>query len=323
MSYQNIKFRHETTVGGNMQYRLRVFTYNDLATAIFESNSFLDPTGFSSTYGDGATFPIVMAIGDVVIVEYDPGILIDGTTADPPPLWYDKIYIEWGVSRDNGATWIGWPYQNYALLKTDAEITYDPTILFDWEPNRKELPEYFPSQQPSLYELGQSIPSLDINKDTQGTLHFKNSYTLFTDQEIADFQQFYFDRYGSAFSFFLPSWQSDLILSDDSGFGSTIITIEPTYFDLDEGRWLFFYCNCACQDHSGASGGVDNYYFVREIESIDGNTITLTESLPCALYTGFGISIIHRVFFKSEAIELNHATNSIVNVELEFTEAVN
>ena len=137
---------------------------------------------------------------------------------------------------------------------------------------------------------------------------FSNSYVLFDDQEIADLQDFWFAKYGTTFSFCLPSWQTDLTTSAAAEAGDTVIGVNAYAATLRAGMNLFFYAG--------------DTYFARPIASYTSSAITLSSPIPVGLPNEFGVSIIYRVTFAEDALAIEQETNSIAHVNLKFTEEI-
>ena len=137
-------------------------------------------------------------------------------------------------------------------------------------------------------------------------------------ENIRDFVQFFDDQMGRLGGFWLPSWQSDIVVTSAFLGTDTVLTIEDidyqaTYLPLAAtGRHIFV----------KFPDGVEKYKTIIDAFSLDG-TITLdsaiganctADQLPHLL-----VSFLHFVRFDQDEFELKYISDSIITCKLSFS----
>ena len=139
-------------------------------------------------------------------------------------------------------------------------------------------------------------------------LTFTNNYRLNSFVDLAEIEAFFEARLGRNESFCLPSWQEDLRLSADTSAGVDYLPIQTHDVTLYIGQNILVY-------KAGS-------YFVRTITSFGDGYIELNSGIPFTVTTDDSISIIYRVTFASDSLELAHQTSENVDIELSFVEEI-
>ncbi|PHQ80463.1 MAG: hypothetical protein COB69_05955 [Phycisphaera sp.] len=196
-----------------------------------------------------------------------------------------------------------------ALSYSQTEATEKTEcLLFDFVPERTKASRYQPQINLQLLELGHGPARLDTDKATPNPLTFTNNYRLNSFVDLAEIEAFFEARLGRNESFCLPSWQEDLRLSADTSAGVDYLPIQTHDVTLYIGQNILVY-------KAGS-------YFVRTITTFGDGYIELNSGIPFTVTTDDSISIIYRVTFASDSLELAHQTSENVDIELSFVEEI-
>lgn len=180
--------------------------------------------------------------------------------------------------------------------------------LLQKKPEISNVSQYHPVDQLDFYDLSHAVKQLDTQRGAINMLFFENEYLLMDEDEITEFEDFWKTKYGSAISFCLPSWQSDVILSAAASSGANILSIYNSRSDLKTSDILYF--------------EAEDGDYTRKILSATQTSITLdgviTEDLPAE----YSMSKIYRVTFSSDTFTLNYTQPNIARVSLQFIETL-
>ncbi len=178
--------------------------------------------------------------------------------------------------------------------------------LFDFTPDWSGTNTKVPVTAIESLGFGASIPQIDINKETLNAFKFSFDYIISGYSDLKSLTDFFSEMKGKNASFCLPSWTTDLVLSQNVSAGSStvhVVSVEPNIYI---GCNLFFYF-----------GGE---YFTRKITNIVGLVLTLDVSIPIDISSDTPISIVYRVTFSDDVLNIDYVTNNIGKVSLGFIE---
>lgn len=178
--------------------------------------------------------------------------------------------------------------------------------LFDFVPDWSSPATKVPVSGLESIGLGNVIPQIDINKESLNAMTFSFAYQFSGYEDLKDVYDFFDSMQGKHKSFCLPSWTTDLVISSAASSGSSSIVVESVEPNIYVGCNLFFYL-----------GGE---YFTRKITNISSLTITLDSTLPVDIEANTPISIIYRVTFAEDFLNLEYITNDKANTTISFIE---
>ncbi len=193
----------------------------------------------------------------------------------------------------------------YSITNVDEKAE---CLLFDFTPERTTASRYQPQITQQLLALGHGPARLDTDRASPNPMNFRFSYRINNYADLADFEQFFDARLGKNESFCLPSWQADLEVATDAQAGVDYLEVADHEATLYVGQNLFFY--------------KAGQYFVRTIAAYSDGVVELNSGIPFAVYAGESVSIIYRVTFASDSLQLEHSTSDLVDITVSFVEEI-
>lgn len=178
--------------------------------------------------------------------------------------------------------------------------------LFDFPPDWTNTVTKNPASGIESISLGNVTPQIDTAKESLNGFSFSFSYQVFGYENLKDFQDFFITMKGMNSSFCLPSWTADVTLASPAFVDDTSIVVKSTHAHVYPGCNLFFYTG--------------DQYFTMKVDSIVSDNIVFTTSLPVDLPENFDVSIVYRVTFGNDSLDMNFITNDKATVSLTFVE---
>ena len=193
---------------------------------------------------------------------------------------------------------------NLTQLSPDQK---EECVLFEWIPNFVSPISKIPvSGLEAIANNPVIVQQVDTNKSIYNSMRFEMEFLFKGYEDLKDMYDFFEDMQGKNRSFCLPSWTTDLVVSQPALSGATSITLESVEPHIYVGCNLFF--------------NLDGDYFVREITNIVGLVVTLDSPIPEDISAETPISIVYRVTFAQDDLNILYVTNDSATATIAFVE---